>query len=192
MLSLDTKYRKLQIVLAGAVSATQAAVVTTYEDRANRQRGDGLTKTTATASNDTTDVDIVPVPATGYTRRLKHLSIYNRDSATITVTIKIDDTETGTAVETIVCKFALATLETLLYSETRGFYILDANGSQKSTAGTDVSTAMSTSVSAGLGVSVAKSFATSAGLATSLALSAATSAGLRASVLQSEITSGTI
>lgn len=188
MLSLDTSTRKLQLVLAGAVSTTEAAITATYEDKRPGQRGEGLVKTQVSVSNGATDVDIVDAPASGIRREVKHLSIYNRDTAAIVVTVKIDDAAT----ETISCKFTLATLETLFYSAVRGFYVLDANGAQKTTTGTESSSAMSAATSAGLGDSVSRSSATSTGLGDSVTRSAATSAGLKNSVIQSEITSGTI
>lgn len=117
MIYLDSTILKLQAVLAGSVSSTQPEAHAFFYDvpaaeKTGFEEYRGATK--RTALNDTTDVDIcVAPPLAGTTRVIECLTIYNKDSASVTVTVKTDD---GTT-ERILCKVALAVGETLFMNE---------------------------------------------------------------------------
>ena len=116
MIVLDT-LTKLEAVLAGAVSANQPEVHVTYMDwNANNE----LTApaTTRTALNSNTDVTILAAPTTSPRREVQEVMIYNKDTASVVLTVKTDD---GTT-ERIILKITLATLGTMFYEKGRGWY----------------------------------------------------------------------
>lgn len=122
---LDT-LTKLEIVLAGAVAANQLDVHVSYVD----WNKSGVTTNPAmfrTASNNTTDVTILAAPVQNPIREILQASIYNKDTASATVTVKTDD---GTT-ERIVIKVTLATLETLNLEKGKGYYTITAAGAIK-------------------------------------------------------------
>lgn len=102
---------KLEAVLAGAVSANQPEfhvkyVVWTVEGiktRPEPSRG---------ALNSTTDVTLLAAETIqGGRREIEEVVIYNKDTASVTVTVKTDD---GTT-ERILLRATLATTESLVY-----------------------------------------------------------------------------
>lgn len=133
---LDTALIKLEAVLAGAVSANQPEVHVDFI--AHTDTGEQSNPSTyRTALNSTTDVSILQAPGTqGNTRSNSVLeplfvSIYNKDTANVTVTVKTDD---GTT-ERIIGKWLLATLEVLMYEKGGGWYVMTASGSIKQGSG---------------------------------------------------------
>lgn len=124
---LDSTLRKLQAVLAGAVSANQPEsivdfVVWNVKGEASKQG------TYPIALNSNADVTILPAPTTaGEVREITRVSIYNKDTASVTLTVKTDD---GTT-EFILHKETLLTLESIHFEKGRGWYCLDANGNIK-------------------------------------------------------------
>jgi hypothetical protein len=117
---------KLEAVLAAGVSANQPEVTVDYFD----WNKDGVMTKPATfrvALNSGTDVTILAAPQVGFIREPLRASIYNKDTATVTATVKTDD---GTT-ERIIIKAALLTLECLHFEKGRGWYATDANGEIK-------------------------------------------------------------
>lgn len=118
---------KLEAVLAGAVTANQPEVHVDYFDW-NPQGEQTKPAPFRVALNSTTDVTILAAPQVGFIREVLRLSIYNKDTASVTVIIKTDD---GTT-ERIICKATLLTLETLNFEKDRGWYVTTATGAVKS------------------------------------------------------------
>ena len=121
MIILDLTTRKLEIVLAGAVTANQLQITVTYFDQTPKQSD--LTKifTAVSASNSTTDATILAAPPEiNVIRNVKTITVYNKDTASATPTIKIDDSGT----ETILVKQVLLTTETLHYEDGSGWQII--------------------------------------------------------------------
>jgi hypothetical protein len=172
--------QKLQVILAGAVGATELPICVGFTEYSN-SLAHGVEGGTPTVTTGGTAVDVISAPATGLRRTLKELSVYNADNASATVTVRINDSTVIAGTTRIIVALAIAVGETLCYSQSRGWYVLTTTGAQKTTASTDASSALSTAVSAGLGDSVTRSEAVSAGLATSVSTSAGTSNGLAAS-----------
>lgn len=122
---LDT-LTKLEIVLSGAVATNQLDVHVAYVD----WNKSGVTTNPAiyrTASNSTTDVTILAAPVQNPIREVLRASIYNKDTASVTVIVKTDD---GTT-ERIITKVTLATLETLNFEKDKGWYAISAAGAIK-------------------------------------------------------------
>jgi len=125
----------LQAVLSGAVSANQPEVHVDFAqyNQSGEQSKPGSYRT---ALNDTTDVTLIKddagnsLPTAGLSLSVLSLSIYNKDTSSITVTVKTDD---GTT-ERIRRKHTLLTGETLSYEISEGWYATDANGNRKTSA----------------------------------------------------------
>lgn len=118
---------KLEAVLAGAVTANQPEYHVAYsvwnvegvKTRPEPARG---------ALNSSTDVTLLAAATTQNERReVEGVAIYNKDTASATVTVKTDD---GTT-ERIICKVQLATTETLFLDREWNWKVLQANGATK-------------------------------------------------------------
>lgn len=116
---LDSTLLKLEAVLAGAVSANQPEVNVSFVTW-NSEGVPTKPATTRTALNSSTDVTILAAPTTqGQVREPTFISIYNKDTASITVTIKTDD---GTT-ERIIIKCLLTAGRTLFWEKGFGWYL---------------------------------------------------------------------
>ena len=118
---------KLEAVLAGAVAANQPEVHVDYFDWTNKSDTNGNTIRTPPASyptalNSTTDVTILAAPVANPVHEVTGVWIYNKDTASVTVTVKTDD---GTT-ERIIVKMAVATLKTLCWEQGVGWYVTTA------------------------------------------------------------------
>lgn len=124
MLCLDQTTRKLQIVLAGAVTTNQLDTTVVFYDvntQAKASFEDYRRTLKFSASNNTTDSDICDAPqSTGVARHISHVAIHNRDTVNATVTVKIDDNGT----DYIQAKKTLAAGETLHYERRSGWKVL--------------------------------------------------------------------
>lgn len=130
MIRLDSTTKKLQAVLGGAITTNQLQCVVSFFDE-NPQGEDTSGASKETNTNSTTDVDICSAPAQNFVRNIDTLSVYNKDTVSATVTVKIDDGVT----ETILKKVILATQETLSYDHESGWSVQTANGALKSASG---------------------------------------------------------
>ena len=119
---LDATLR-LEAVLAGAVAANQPESHVNFQDWTSPDQGQPVPSKPApyrVALNSTTDVTILAMPNQGVVRDVIRISIYNKDTATVTVTVKTDD---GTT-EFIAVKQALLTGETLVFERGAGWQII--------------------------------------------------------------------
>jgi len=128
---LDSTSLKLEAVLGGAVAANQPEVTVVFIN----YNVDGVPSKPATvrsALSSSTDVTILAAPSVdGHVREPQFISIYNKDTASVTVTVKTDD---GTT-ERILHRATLATLEALQYEKGRGWYALTSSGAVKNGQG---------------------------------------------------------
>jgi len=121
MLVLKSTTEKIQVVLGGAVTTNQLQCYAAFRDR---------TSTTFDASsnnldtNNTTDIDLVGAPASSTQRLIDYLSVYNSDTVSQTVTVKLDASGT----ERILHKAILATGSMLCFVEGEGFFTINASG----------------------------------------------------------------
>lgn len=125
MIRLDKTTRKLQIVLGGAVATTDAECTVSYYDVPSQTKLNDFSEyrgaLQVSVSDDTTDVDICAAPTVaGTVRNIDYINIYNKDSASIQVTVKIDDGGT----ETILIRRTLTTLQTLFYEDGAGWIVI--------------------------------------------------------------------
>lgn len=92
-MKLTTTNDKLQIVLGGAVTTNQLQCLTTYKVYTTTTTVDGKV---AINTNNTTDVDLAGAPSSGETYDIQNINIYNKDTVSATVTIKLDVSATET------------------------------------------------------------------------------------------------
>ena len=92
MIVLDQPSKKMEVVLAGAVTTSQLDVNCYYFDQYPQAQTQPRNGHNYVATNSTTDVTAVAAPGlVGIRRNVFSLSVYNKDSAQATVTVKIDD-----------------------------------------------------------------------------------------------------
>lgn len=123
-MKLTTTNDKLQIVLAGAITTNQLQCLTSYKVFTTTTTVDGKL---AVNTNSTTDVDLAGPPASGEAYDIQNINVYNRDTVTANVTIKLDVSGT----ETILYKGNVGTGEVLSWS---------GEGGWKNTTNTNVPT----------------------------------------------------
>lgn len=121
MLVLTATTDKIQAVLDGAVTTNQLPCFASYRDITTTAYTPGRN---ALNTNSTTDIDLVGAPDSSTQRVIDFLSVYNADTVSATVTIKLDANGT----EYILWKGILQTGEKLQYNDSDGFKVLDTNG----------------------------------------------------------------
>lgn len=117
MLVLTQTTDNLQVVLGATVTTNQLQCVSSWRD---------ITSTptytpgrTVVATNNTTDVNVVAAPAASTQRVIDFLSVYNADTASATVAVKLDANGT----EYILWKDVLLSGDTLRFIEGAGFLV---------------------------------------------------------------------
>lgn len=116
MIILTETTDNLQVVLGGAVTTNQLAVVSSWRDITTTAYTPGRTVTT---TNSTTDVNAVPAPAASTQRVVDMVHIRNADTVDATVTVKFDANGT----EYILWLGTLQTGDTLHYADGLGFSV---------------------------------------------------------------------
>jgi hypothetical protein len=112
---LLTSNDTLQVLLGGVVAANQCDLSCSYVDMA----ADGSTFSLGNSdgvTNGATAVSWMSAPAPGQVRQVKYLSLYNADTASVTVTVRKSN-----ANNRVLCKVLLAPGERLEYTVDGGF-----------------------------------------------------------------------
>ena len=122
LLTLTTQ--TLEIKLAGVVATTELPVVLAYIDG---EASNFFPTLQHSISNGTTEVTILDAPESRGKRLVKFMYIRNVDTATVTVTLQLADGATDREI----VKIALLQDETLSYTDTTGFKIIDTDGNTK-------------------------------------------------------------
>jgi len=125
MINLTQTTDKIQVSLAGSVTANQLQCFASWRTMTSTTHVRGRN---AVNTNSTTDVDLVTAPGSGEVITVEFLSVYNKDTANATVTIKLDADGT----EYILWKGTLLSGESLQYAEGSGFISVDTFGRLKS------------------------------------------------------------
>lgn len=99
----------IEVVLSGSVTTNQLKCVATWVDMPSNNFASGQT---ATNTNNTTAVTLVPAITETYRREVQYLSVYNADTVDATVTVRLN---IGGAFTTLI-KATLSTGDTLIYT----------------------------------------------------------------------------
>lgn len=125
MIVLDTTSATLAVVLGGAVTTNQLPIVASYIDLLLTQ--DSYTPATnTTQTNNTTNVSAATSPAASTTRHVKFVSIYNADTVSATVTVRLNRSAFW-----YVVSVTLAVGDTLFYCDGQGWRVMDSTGNLK-------------------------------------------------------------
>lgn len=115
---------KLEMVLAGAPATVQPSFVASWSDVSVRGASGGANPGVAAG---TTPVTLVLPPAIGYLRDIDYISIVNRDSAAVIVTIQYKDGSTAFPILTV----SLDVGSQLCYTSSNGWQVIGLDGSIK-------------------------------------------------------------
>lgn len=91
LLVLDTTTKSLKAVLSNNVASTQPDFAVAWADNTGSVFTEGSTDGTL---NNTADVILVAAPSSSTRRMIRSIFIYNRDTASVTVTLKYDNNGT--------------------------------------------------------------------------------------------------
>ena len=116
MIILTETTDNIQVVLGSAVTTNQLQCMSVWRDVTSTTYTPGRT---LSVTNNTSDVNIVPAPASSTQRVIDFLSVYNADTDSATVTIKLDANGT----EYILYRDVIESGRTLNYADKVGFYI---------------------------------------------------------------------
>jgi len=123
-LVLDGTAISIQVAMSTSAATTNPTFVSTYADNA----GSGITEgATDGVLNGSTDVTVVPAPTGSNRRVVKDITIYNGDTAAVTIFVKYDNNAT----QRTIAKVTLAVGDTWTTDGT-----FDANGNLKQSLGT--------------------------------------------------------
>ena len=126
MIILNSVNRKLEIDLAGSVSSVEGRVTVFFKDIRAEDAKEGY-GTQITLTTGATEVTICDAPRSGVTRIITGIHIFNADSASITLTIQIDDGGTNYTI----FQATLATLESATYESGTGWQVYTVAGAIK-------------------------------------------------------------
>jgi hypothetical protein len=115
MIILSETTDNLEVVLDATVATGQPQCYVAWRDRTATTFTAGRTVAT---TNNVTDVIIAAAPAASTQRVIDYISVYNRDTAEVTVTIKIDANSNSY----ILYRGILGVGEVLAYTNEQGFY----------------------------------------------------------------------
>lgn len=117
---LDTTSKSIEVVLSAVPVANQAQIIASYVDIDSTTFVPGENDA---LSNSTTAVTAVSAPAASKQRQIKYLSVYNADTAPITVTVRLNN---GGTIRNA-SAYSLSPGQTLQYTPDQGFYVAQPN-----------------------------------------------------------------
>lgn len=122
-LILDSTGASIQVAMSTSAATTNPTFTASYADNNGTTFTEGANRGALAGS---TDVTVVGNPSSGYRRVIKDISIYNGDSAAVTIFIKYD----VSATQRTIAKLVLAAGDSWNFSGT-----YDSNGNLKTIAG---------------------------------------------------------
>jgi hypothetical protein len=90
-LILDTTTKSIQVSMSGVAATTNPDFTAAWADNNSTNFIEGASDGTLSG---TTDVSVVSAPAAGYRRIIKYITIENKDTAPVTITVKYDNNGT--------------------------------------------------------------------------------------------------
>lgn len=127
MIILDATTKSLEFKMTAAPATTQPSFVSSYVDMSTTDFSlTGATEQDG-AGNGTTVVTLVSAPGASTSRKLNYLSIRNRDTAAIQITLQYNNNSTTREI----LKITLSVDDSLIFSDAKGFFLMDASGQEK-------------------------------------------------------------
>ena len=123
-LVLDSTTKTIQVSMSGAAATTNPDFTAAWADNNSTNFVEGASDG---ALNGTSDVTVIAAPAAGYRRIIKGITIENKDTAPVTLTIKYDNNGT----QRVIAKVTLSVGDTWTTDGT-----FDTFGNLKHTTGT--------------------------------------------------------
>jgi hypothetical protein len=118
MLALTNTTNKIEVLLGGSVSANQLECSAYWaDDPIDADEAEGNLNENHVATNGATAVTLVAAPTQSAQRHIKGITIYNADTASATVTVRVND---GTNTWRLI-KTTMVTLGTLTWEEGNGW-----------------------------------------------------------------------
>lgn len=111
---LDTTTRSIELLLGAAVTTNQLKITASWVDMTATTQSPA---TTTSSSNNTTPVTIVASPAASTQRKVMEITIFNSDTVSATVTVRVNDSSSLFPIVT----FSIPTGQTLQYTDTLGW-----------------------------------------------------------------------
>ncbi len=124
MIILDATTKSLEAKLSGAPATNQLPIVACYVDHTTTTYTPGASQT---VTNSSTVVTALASPGASTQRQLKFLSIRQKDTAAVVLTVQYNDNATIREL----WKGTLDVDDTLFYEEGGGFYVVDDTGATK-------------------------------------------------------------
>lgn len=141
---LDATTKTIELILGAAATTNAMPVTVDYVDLTTTTT---LAGSSDTQSNGTTAVTIVAAPAASTQRKVNALTVFNADTASKVVTIRLNNNATLRNIISVTLQVG----DTIGYSDTGGWYLLDSDGNLKS-----VQAASATSIAAAIDGATAK------------------------------------
>lgn len=113
MIILDDTTKSLEIKLSGAVTTTELPFTVSFVELTDSDQSVNDVTSGDGATTGTTAVKMVTAPASGRTRQVKHLTVYNADTVAATVIVQINNNGTTR----ILVKTTLDVGDTLEYTD---------------------------------------------------------------------------
>ena len=133
MINLNATTKSLEIKLGGAVAAAEPIFTTSYVDiTISTFAASDLIEQDGT-SNGATAVTITSAPGAGVTRQVKFISVYNADSASVALTVQLNNNGT----KRVLLVAGLSSGESLLYGD-GGWVVLTTTGAIKSSGSSGI------------------------------------------------------
>lgn len=121
---LNTTSDTFEILLGGTVAASQPTFVAHFNEMSSTTL---VPKSSIGTTNNTTPVTLVSAPSSTFQRQLKFLNIENIDTASVTFTVRFNNS----SVTRTVFKATLAAGENLTYESEKGWIVINSAGSTK-------------------------------------------------------------
>jgi len=121
---IDNTNETIELVLGASVTTSQATFSCSFNEFSSTAFTGNETNGT---SNNTTAVTLVASPSSGFKRQVRELIIENNDTASMTVTVRFNNT----SVTRIIMKATLAVGDSLTYTASGGWVCKNNNGSIK-------------------------------------------------------------
>jgi hypothetical protein len=131
MIILDTIDKSLEVLLGGVVATNELPIMVSYVDITTTSFTPASSNT---ETNGVTPVTIIAAPAASTQRQVKFISIQNKDTASVILTLQLNDNST---IREII-KFVLDSDDTFVYTDGEGFRVLDSNGRIKTVASSGI------------------------------------------------------